>query len=167
MFSLRKKGVEGLEQDELSELKSELEYIEKAKSDMDRNPRKAVSKQQIHDRSLTEVTTIVQNWRARTALTPSSDEQVLTKRGTRVSSDPIARHALRRLHEHLTSRTDPLAVTDGTAWTATLEELVTKFTCQLEITTIGDSEVPIWQPSVVEPHAFEGEYQIWQIYRRS
>jgi len=160
MFSTQAKGLDGLEKFEVEDLLSAVADIQKAKKDAEnKKKRKQPQKKenQKHDDAVEQLTQHFDNWNRRPHHESQAALPVLTAEGVTVPKDAQARHALRRLHEHLRLRQNPVAMNKET-WLAKLVELSDAF-----FTFLPKSPVPIpdakemWKPTVLDPLPFQGK----------
>jgi hypothetical protein len=166
MFSAKFKGVEGLEVDELDDLNSKAEDVRKAAEDVARLSTKksnARGKKQLdqtkkkHDDALDNLVDLLQEWRIRPHVNGSTNGSIITRRGIPLQQDPPARHAVRKLHDHIQLRSNPIAAGDDEVWEAKLKELCRVVGSHLVEIANGDvAEATIWEPTTVDPSPLEG-----------
>lgn len=149
MTSLQKKRGGGIEAGELRSMLSDLEDVKKFKGELEteKDKKKAKRKAEWHDTALNDLTEAFKSWNIRAE--PKVLTEVMTQRGVPVSQDGKARHALRKLHEHVKTISFPLATADPEAWQSTLKQLVAEFLAELKDFAIGDPP-EIWQPTNVQ-----------------
>lgn len=167
MFSKREfKGLDGLETDELRELKRQTDDIKKAAADiLALNSKKKLTKndrQELSDlrereqKSTRKLHQQIAEWQDRPRPANSSATTVTTATGKPIMQDPHARKAIRRLHRHLGLVKNSLQAQDS-AWEERLASLVRAVRCALvDIGTADWREDHLWEPSQVDPLDLKG-----------
>lgn len=159
MFSVQRKGPEGLEKFEAEDMLSAIADIQKARKDIETKKKRKqahTEEDRKHNDALSQLKELYDEWNSRTYYEPPTTAPVMTINSVELRNDPRARHAIGRLHQHLKLRQNPVAM-DNETWLTKLKELSAAFVAFLPQSTVPNPDsVEIWQPKHLDPLPLEG-----------